>query len=560
MSGSFLEALSYPQLITVTAVCSVLSVLPFSLIIPHLLRSYLKTRSLLSRRLFTVSILLIPVACDSFIAGVQELQCYVNQQSRHPPPSWSPPLLDGQIAACAYTQLWRTNLTWGFESLACAYFVWVSVDRHGCLHEHGLIWFPLRLRNTLKVVLVILFTALMVLLSCPQLLDPSLQSLVAVPLFGFCGLIDISLCIATFYVTYQVRVKLLEVRADSELFGDAHFGLSDISKTTATTTHDLQMLTEPPKSNLAASSSTQLQPAMPAARSVSEHKTNPKRLQVRRVRRRMLQRVTILMFIAGFDICMFVIYGMVMLLNEPLFTLPWVIAVGQLPTIFVRIYFMLSVYYLRSLASLAEDGSRMIGGRGITSSAGITEFFYPFFAFRLQLGARENEMANKSSQRLREVEATRTLDEPTRRRQQQRHLDALESDNYAVSSDALEGIVLGRRDTVEEMALDNADGGIDGSGAAGRPRKKPRKRELKRLIAARRPFLSLVEESRIDALPPGVPSYLTAAAGPSLLPARRFCSVCGFEARHRCLRCGMQHCSLRCKLTHDDTRCMKFTV
>lgn len=46
------------------------------------------------------------------------------------------------------------------------------------------------------------------------------------------------------------------------------------------------------------------------------------------------------------------------------------------------------------------------------------------------------------------------------------------------------------------------------------------------------------------------PNYATAAATPSPLPLRHFCSVCGYWGRHACARCGMRYCCLKCQETH----------
>lgn len=43
---------------------------------------------------------------------------------------------------------------------------------------------------------------------------------------------------------------------------------------------------------------------------------------------------------------------------------------------------------------------------------------------------------------------------------------------------------------------------------------------------------------------------MTAAATPSALPPRHFCSVCGYWGRHACARCGMRYCCLKCQETH----------
>ncbi|CAM9958225.1 unnamed protein product [Phaeothamnion confervicola] len=56
------------------------------------------------------------------------------------------------------------------------------------------------------------------------------------------------------------------------------------------------------------------------------------------------------------------------------------------------------------------------------------------------------------------------------------------------------------------------------------------------------------------------PTYLTAAAAPSALPQRHFCSVCGYYGSYACTRCGARFCSLGCNAHHKETRCLKFSV
>ncbi|CAG8686117.1 14422_t:CDS:2, partial [Acaulospora morrowiae] len=58
---------------------------------------------------------------------------------------------------------------------------------------------------------------------------------------------------------------------------------------------------------------------------------------------------------------------------------------------------------------------------------------------------------------------------------------------------------------------------------------------------------------RIDQLPSDVPTYLTAAAGPSRYPSRKFCSVCGYLSNYSCKTCGMKYCSVKCLETHEET-------
>jgi zinc finger HIT domain-containing protein 1 len=53
-------------------------------------------------------------------------------------------------------------------------------------------------------------------------------------------------------------------------------------------------------------------------------------------------------------------------------------------------------------------------------------------------------------------------------------------------------------------------------------------------------------------------NYLSVAAKPSKFPTRFFCSVCGYNSKYQCTRCGLRYCSMRCGETHKETRCIKF--
>ncbi len=53
--------------------------------------------------------------------------------------------------------------------------------------------------------------------------------------------------------------------------------------------------------------------------------------------------------------------------------------------------------------------------------------------------------------------------------------------------------------------------------------------------------------------------YSAAAAGPPQGTApRRWCSVCGFAATYKCVRCGSRFCTRKCYAVHTETRCLKF--
>ncbi|KAI9596006.1 hypothetical protein BDF19DRAFT_439338 [Syncephalis fuscata] len=122
-----------------------------------------------------------------------------------------------------------------------------------------------------------------------------------------------------------------------------------------------------------------------------------------------------------------------------------------------------------------------------------------------------------------------------RERYVQRQLDSLERDNYTERTDVISSNELAR--------------------SSRRPKGK-----VTALAKGRWTLATLIAESQISRLPADVPTYLTAAIGPSTQPSRKFCSVCGFVAGYTCTRCGMQYCTLNCLETHKETRCMKFIV
>jgi zinc finger HIT domain-containing protein 1 len=53
--------------------------------------------------------------------------------------------------------------------------------------------------------------------------------------------------------------------------------------------------------------------------------------------------------------------------------------------------------------------------------------------------------------------------------------------------------------------------------------------------------------------------YTNAAVGPPQhSAARKWCSVCGFAAPYKCVRCGSRFCTRKCYAVHTETRCLKF--
>lgn len=92
------------------------------------------------------------------------------------------------------------------------------------------------------------------------------------------------------------------------------------------------------------------------------------------------------------------------------------------------------------------------------------------------------------------------------------------------------------------------------------------KRKTRGMVAERsgsrggpRSFATLLEEANLEEMPPGVPTYLTAAVGPPTTASpRKFCSVCGNIAGYKCIRCASRFCSKKCLGVHTETRCLKF--
>ena len=73
---------------------------------------------------------------------------------------------------------------------------------------------------------------------------------------------------------------------------------------------------------------------------------------------------------------------------------------------------------------------------------------------------------------------------------------------------------------------------------------------------------ALPSEAEIEALLNAPPlTYNQARSAPppaNAPPARKFCEVCGYFGRAKCMKCGAMTCSVICKDTHDEHRCLKF--
>ncbi|GFR39715.1 hypothetical protein Agub_g195, partial [Astrephomene gubernaculifera] len=138
------------------------------------------------------------------------------------------------------------------------------------------------------------------------------------------------------------------------------------------------------------------------------------------------------------------------------------------------------------------------------------------------------------------------VDDATRQQAAQARLDALENDNEQA------GDPFGLASDDDEFVLEDEEEEEEVGGKKGKGRKKSGgvKRKLRGVASDRRgpkTFARLLEEAELDRLPPGKPSYLTAAARPSTTSAaRKFCSVCGNTSGYTCARCGSRYCCRKC--------------
>lgn len=178
----------------------------------------------------------------------------------------------------------------------------------------------------------------------------------------------------------------------------------------------------------------------------------------------------------------------------------------------------------------------------------------------------------ESSRQLRDTNQRRpVLDAASRKRRQKKALEALEQDNY--HDDPHANLVMHKKapkfeESLREGGTAGGSGGI-GSGAENKAAAAAAAANLKRRRARielfkqrfRKNFAALLEEEQLNCLTSEeTASYFTAAAPPSKLPERKFCSVCGSPSNYTCGPCGSRYCSVKCLGTHRDTRCLKWTA
>ncbi|CAH1125090.1 unnamed protein product [Ceutorhynchus assimilis] len=154
--------------------------------------------------------------------------------------------------------------------------------------------------------------------------------------------------------------------------------------------------------------------------------------------------------------------------------------------------------------------------------------------------------APRGSNRIKDNEKRRVIDDSQRKRRQRKFMELLESDNYHEDPHA---------DLVMSKKVPKFDNSLEQR--TSRNKKKERTVDYYQ-FKYRKNFQQLVEDNRAEAELRNCPSYMDVQCKESQLPQRRFCAVCGFLGPYSCLSCGTRYCSLKCMGTHMDTRCLKW--
>lgn len=180
------------------------------------------------------------------------------------------------------------------------------------------------------------------------------------------------------------------------------------------------------------------------------------------------------------------------------------------------------------------------------------------------LGGPLSETRSKPTQNNPVRQQYRIIDEATRNRRTRQLLDQLERDNF--HEDPHANLVMHKKaPKFDESPIKNNNfNATTGGHNANSSRRHVHKTRMLSLAAM------IDEDQRLN---PDGPNYSSAAApapdrvtdassGKVLIkiPARHFCSVCGFKAPYTCITCGNRYCSVPCLGTHRDTRCLKWTA
>lgn len=65
-------------------------------------------------------------------------------------------------------------------------------------------------------------------------------------------------------------------------------------------------------------------------------------------------------------------------------------------------------------------------------------------------------------------------------------------------------------------------------------------------------------EALLNAPPLTYNQARSAPPPPGAPPPRKFCEICGYWGRVKCMKCGNMTCSVLCKDAHDENKCLKF--
>ena len=123
---------------------------------------------------------------------------------------------------------------------------------------------------------------------------------------------------------------------------------------------------------------------------------------------------------------------------------------------------------------------------------------------------------------------------------------------------------LARRRRLEQSSLNSSPAPFlpvqTNSGSLSRPT-TPREAQSTAIDPEEDSIAPFPSEGELEALVNAAPlTYNEARSRPPehAPPPRRFCEVCGFFGRAKCMKCGAMTCSVMCKDTHDEHRCLKF--
>lgn len=134
-----------------------------------------------------------------------------------------------------------------------------------------------------------------------------------------------------------------------------------------------------------------------------------------------------------------------------------------------------------------------------------------------------NKPASRVLNRAQQKAGYAILDSASRLRQQIRHLDELQRDNY--------------NDVKIEIPKESA-------------KKNKQSLGVRKILTSRKTLQNYIDETETTL-------RRQASIPESGYPRRQFCSVCGYWGSYRCLKCGLSNCSQLCADAHKETRCQR---